>query len=857
MRKKISHYKIQKSLGKGGMGEVFLAEDTRLKRPVALKLPPAGLTEDQQARQRFIQEARAASALEHPNICTIHEINQTQAGQLFIAMAYYDGETLKQKMVRGELAVDVALDIAIQITRGLAKAHEQGIIHRDIKPANIMITSEGIVKILDFGVAKLAGQTGVTKTGMVMGTVTYMSPEQARGAPLDHRSDIFSLGILLYEMLAGHPPFTGDNDQVILYSLLNETPPQISPLPKSVSGNMSKILNKCLNKDPDERYQNMAELQGDLKKIRQVPDTPENTHSSNRYLRRWITPLASIFILLLLVLLLPPVIRQVNQWRMGTNMPEEKHLAVLPFTSIGKDSLHHAFCDGLVETINSKITQIEQFQGKLWVVPATEIRNSGIRSVENARKTFGVNLVVTGSVQHSENEIRLAMNLVDTKKLRQVNSVVVDFPLANLSTLQDKVVRQLAEMLEIELQPPEMNRLTRGSTSQSEAYILYLQGRGYLHRFEKTSNIDFAIDLFHKAIQQDSSYALAYAALGEAYWRKYETTRETKWTGFARSYSQQALQIDPDLGPAHTTLGIVKLGTGQYDTAIREFRAALERSPSNEAALRGLAQAYEAKGDFESAESTYRQAAKLKPDYWAGYNYLGVFYYRQGRYEEAVSQFRKVVQLTPDNIRGYNNLGGIYLYLERWSEAEEIFNQALRIRPDYVTYVNLGNLYFLHKQQYGNAAKMFEKALKLNSSDYRIWASLASAYWSVQNTKKANWVYERAIRKAEADRKINPQNATVLSHLASFYAMTEQREKAEQLVNLSLKYAPEAVEVLARAAETYEKLGQRKKALECVKKALEGGYPLEHVQNTPMLQQLRKDTRFIKIIDRFNRRIEK
>jgi serine/threonine protein kinase len=265
--KTISHYKILEKLGEGGMGVVYKAEDLKLKRTVALKFLPPELTSDPEAKERFIQEAQAASALDHPNICTIYEIDETEDGQMFICMAYYEGETLKKKVASGHLSVDSVIDIAIQISQGLGKAHEHGIIHRDIKPGNIMITRDGMVKILDFGLAKLAGQVGLTKTGTTVGTIAYMSPEQSRGEEVDHRTDIWSFGVVLYEMITGQLPFKGEYEQAVIYSILNESPKPVTELLKDIPPGIEQILDKCLSKKLDQRYETVTELSNDFRLI--------------------------------------------------------------------------------------------------------------------------------------------------------------------------------------------------------------------------------------------------------------------------------------------------------------------------------------------------------------------------------------------------------------------------------------------------------------------------------------------------------------------------------------------------------------------------------------------------------------
>ena len=853
----ISHYRILEELGSGGMGVVYKAEDTRLKRVVALKFLPPDMTRDERAKRRFVREAQTASALDHANICSIHEIDETPDGQLFICMACYDGETLNKRVERGPLPVDEAMRIVGKVAEGLAKAHSSGIVHRDIKPGNIMLTRDGEVKIMDFGLAKLRGTTKITRTGMTMGTFVYMSPEQAKGIDVDGRSDIFSLGVVLYELLTGRIPFEAEQEVAAIYQILHTDPRPVTNFRRDIPPRLPEVIDKALQKDVSTRYQTASELRDDLVSVAEgaKPIWAKRPHP---YLA-----LAAAFAVCVgaaALFALSPASRQAVK-RIFQKDSGEIHLAVLPFENVGDDPVNEAFCEGLMETLTNQLSQLEQFHGSLWVVPASEVRKRRIESPSEARKALGVNLVVTGAVQRFADRFRVTLNLIDPTEgetPRQLAATMIDDSMAKLSVLQDDTVIRLAGMLNVKLLPQAEVLVTAGGTAVSTAYEFYLQGLGYIRRYEKKENIDRAIASFEKAIGQDSLYALAYAGLGEAYWRKYKDSMDLQWIHPALANCQRAVELNNLLAPAHVTLGMVRAGTGEAANAIPEFERALALEPTSAEAYRGLAYAYAEMGQPAEAESTYRRAIKMKPDYWGGYNDFGVFYFRRGIYKEAVPQFRKVIELTPDNIFGYNNLGACYFNLGQTEvgqteEARKLFERSIAIEPNYRAFSNLSTIYYA-QGRYAEAAATCEKALKLNDTSYLTWATLANAYfWTPGQRDSSLQCYRRAAEMAEEQRKLTPREPLLLTSLAGYYAVLGKNDRASSLVEQALEIAPDISRVTYFAGHTYEQVGERDKALEWIGKALETGYPKSDVERDPWLGELRKDERFQELMNREHR----
>ena len=454
--KTISHYQILEKLGGGGMGVVYKARDLKLDRLVALKFLSPHFNMDEEGKQRFIQEAKAASALDHPNICNIHEINETDDGQLFIAMAYYEGETLKDKIkdyheVAAMRKIKETVNIAIQIAQGLSIAHQKGIVHRDIKPANIMISDDGMVKILDFGIAKLAGTTRVTMEGTTKGTVSYMSPEQLRGKEVDQRADIWSLGVLMYEMLSGEQPFKGDIDQAVIFSILNEEPESISKLQAGISSELELIIEKTLSKNPAARYQKIEEVQYDLKELIEgykVSGSRLIPRILVRLWRRHALLLTTIFLLLILIVIasfLIPLSRQPKDM--------SKSIAVLPFKNLDPDPANEYFCDGITEDIITLLANIKNLKvtSHTSVIP---YKNTAM-NLKHIAEQLNVETILEGSVRRAGEQIRVVAQLVDASKDEHIWAETYNRELKDVFEIQSEVAEKIARALQVKISAEE------------------------------------------------------------------------------------------------------------------------------------------------------------------------------------------------------------------------------------------------------------------------------------------------------------------------------------------------------------------------------------------------------------------
>ncbi|REL38765.1 tetratricopeptide repeat protein [Rhodohalobacter sp. SW132] len=875
----ISHYTITGKIGAGGMGVVYKARDTKLNRDVALKFLPDTSTVDAESQKRFLQEAQSIAQINHPNICQIYGIEEDDHGGRFIVMEYVDGVNLDEAFIsssglqtrqpkggsentgtqkKPETRSELILDFAIQIARGLDAAHQKGVIHRDIKPANIMITDTGQVKILDFGLAKPSGVDDITRVGATLGTISYMSPEQIKGTGVDKQSDVWSFGVVLYQMVTGRLPFGGDYEHSIMYSVMNTDPPPIPNSDHQLSEQFIKLIERCLSKDVEGRYPSATELLEELLEIAgystvnvKLSSNEPKKPSSGKPALRTRKVLFGSGVLAILFLTVFMLFNRSDLLQSGSGTPgtELIHVAVLPFSNIGADPGRQVFADGLVETITSQLSRLEQFQTDLWVVPPGELRSHNITSAGEANRMFGVNYAIAGSLQPISDRLRLTITLIDSKNLRQINSAVVDVDASEVLELHNKSVENLLTMLNLELNQETIGVINEGKTTVPAAFELYVQGLGYLQKYEqKSENIDNAINAFNEAVAIDNDFALAHAGLGQAYWSKYENTRERTWINRAVEVSKIAYDLNNKLLQVNITRGMISSGTGNYEEAIQYFNDALSTDPTSADALLGLAEAYEYTGNYEQAESTYKRAIRLKPDYWAGYNYLGAFYYRNSNYDKAKEQFRRVIEVTPDNYRGYMNLGSMHYFTEQLEEARAMYEKSLDLEKTYSAASNLGTLYFI-EGKYPESADMYTTAIEINDGNYVLWGNLASAYyWSPGKRNQSFSVYERALELAKEQNEINPNNPDIIINMAGYEARLGNKKQAITHVQQALEYAPESATIMYLAGSVYEQLGVRSKALTWIKSAMDAGYSRSDIVNQPELQELIRDPRFQEIL---------
>jgi len=861
----VGHYRITEKLGGGGMGVVYKAEDTRLHRSVALKFLPEGAAKDPQALERFRREARAASALNHPNICTIYDIDEAD-GAHFISMEYVRGKTVHQLIQARDLPLRQAVEYAIQIADALSKAHAAGIVHRDLKPSNVMITEEGLVKVLDFGLAKLtrraAAASGsgeedkgssleqVTGEGVVLGTLSYMSPEQARGEEIDYRSDIFSIGIVLYQMITGELPFQGPHAASVLEKLLNHPTPSLKRVNPYIPDVLDRTIARATAKNPEDRFQSMRELAASLQSLNGTKDLNATTASfiaprvkkAVHAGRRWAILVFAVLTLVLLFAL--PYRELLRPILTRTVLPERIRLVVLPFMNVGNDSGSQPFCDGLMQLFTTKFNLVEQFQSTLSVVPASDVLARKVTSAEQARRAFGANLVFAGSVQKYGDGFRLTMNLVDAGSIRQIDSRIYTQSLEGMMAFEDEAFESAATMLELKLDSEARKALGAGKTAVAGAYNSYLEAIGYLGRYDVPENLEKSIQLFRMAIREDSRYALAHAGLGEAYWRKFKNTRERKWAEEALSSCERARQLENRLPRVHLTLGLVYTGIGQPGKGADELKRAIALEPRSADAHRELGRAYELMGRTDEAEANFLKAIRLEPDSWSCRHDLGSFYYHRARYDEAAAQFLEVIRLAPDHFSTYSSLGGIYLFQGKFDRAEEMFRKSLDIRPSMGAYSNLAASCILRGRA-AEAVPLLEKAIEVGNAGYEVWGNLGDAYSQTPGlSAKAPAAYRRAADLASEYLAVKPMDAAARAQLAFYLVQMGDRKRALQEIDKAGRMPVNDENVPFWAALVFEAAGDRERALQSLASAIDAGYSPALIRVVSDLRDLRKDPRY-------------
>ncbi|HJQ23373.1 MAG TPA: protein kinase [Blastocatellia bacterium] len=697
------NYRILSKLGEGGGGVVYLAEDTRLRRTVVLKFLPDELVQDDRARRRFLREARLASALDHPNICTIYEINEVD-GLHFIAMQYVEGKTLKQVIANRPLDIEAAVAIAFQIAEALAAAHEQHIVHRDIKPGNIIITNKGQVKILDFGLAKSLAHsapdesgdpTELTRQGAQLGTPAYMSPEQVRGEAVDHRSDIFSFGVILYEMVTGRSPFKGRNKTPVdvMHSVAHHTPQPAGKINAHVPEPLEAVIERAMQKAFAARYQSARELLDDLRKLKQDSQSGgaviRRAVSRRRIAPRW---LAYVGLALLALVIVGIGLRLV--FRPSASHKTIRSVVVLPFTNGSQDPNAEYLSDGVTESIINSLSQVSELKV---IARTTAFRYKG-RDVDpqSVGRELNVEGVLTGKVTGQGDALLVQTELVNAADGTELWGEKYSRKLSDILTVQEEIARHISERLRLKLNGEEEKRLTRSYTDDAEAYQLYLKGRYHWNK-RTDESYQKAIDYFRQAIAKDPNYALAYTGLADAYsfMSSQSISSPTEAMPLAKEAATHALALDDSLAEAHTSLAYILL---YYDW------------------------------NWAEAEEEYRRAIALNPSYATphhGYAYLLI---STGRPEEALAEISKAEELDPLSLLIHTDHGEFFYFLHQPAQAIAQLKKALDLDPAFVRAHFLLGRAEVQNGQCDEALAEFQKARRLAENSTEMLAALGQGY---------------------------------------------------------------------------------------------------------------------------------
>jgi serine/threonine protein kinase/tetratricopeptide (TPR) repeat protein len=640
--KTVSHYKILEKIGEGGMGVVYKAEDTKLKRTVALKFLPPDLMRDKEARERFIQEAQAAASLDHPNICMVHEIDEVK-GQTFISMSFIEGQSLKERIAAGPMRFEEAIDIGVQIADGLQEAHERGIVHRDIKPGNIMLTEKGQAKITDFGLAKLEWGADLTKTATIMGTVAYMSPEQIKGEKVDRRTDIWSLGCVLYEMLSGERLFRSEFDQAAIYGILRESPVDLSSLPRDIPAAVKDVLHKALQKDKGRRYQFMKDFKQDLNEIFSAPTTPSR---------------------------------------------REPSIVVLPFENISPDKDNEYFSNGLTDEIITDLSQIKALQ----VISRTSaMRLKGTnKDLRTIGRELNVQYVLEGSVRKQSNNLRISAQLIDAENDTHIWAEKYSGTMDDVFDIQEKVSRSIVDALKLNLSPEEHERIGERPIENVRAYECYLQARQEIWRFTE-EGLKRALQLINTGLKIVGDNPLLYAAMGTAYWLYVNAgiRPDELYIRKAEECAQKIFELDPESPHRYFLLGAVQVHGAKMQEAVKNLKRALSIDPSNADTMLQLSRVYLSCGKTSEAASLIEKLMEIDPLNTITYSLPGYLDVLEGRFEEAPKSYMKMVQMDPLNPVSLWFYSWSLIFAQRNKEAFQFIDRLATEAPGSV-YASLG-----------------------------------------------------------------------------------------------------------------------------------------------------------------------
>ncbi|MBV9211617.1 MAG: tetratricopeptide repeat protein [Acidobacteria bacterium] len=831
-----SHYEIRSQLGAGGMGEVYLAQDLKLRRPVAIKFIARHKEISPAAEKRFLREARAASQLNHPNIITIYEAGETE-NHAYIVMEYVEGQSLRELILACDLSPQKTLDIALQISDALAEAHEHNVIHRDIKPENILITERGRVKVLDFGLARNFGafastQDGptivdsLTDSGAIVGTLPYMSPEQLKREPLDRRSDIFSFGIVLFEMMTGRHPFQGLNAFEIASLILKNEEVDTSCFSPALPQSLTAFIKRVLEKDRSRRFDSFTEVKrgleavkGELSRLDAAPEsfTPlQKTRalSGVNFRNSQFSTIAT------------PAI-----------MPSAPTVLVLPLEAVGSADETSFIGIGLAYSITTGLAKIRD----LSVLSKAASAGRGTTGEQDTRayaRALGATILLEGEVMRSGQTLRIMVRLSDVATGRVIWGDQYSGVESDLFKVQDTVCESVAAALRVRVSTDIHHHFAEPPAANLDAFERYSKGRAFLERHEITRNIDYAIQMFEEALKLDPAFALAQAGLGEAYWMKYEASHEEVWVERAIAASDRALILDPHHAQVHLSLGIVYHGTGKLDRAIEEFKNVLARQPLSDDAHRWLGRCYMARDEVELAMQHFQRAISIRSGYWENYNFLGFCYYTLGRYMEAAEQFRRVISIQPDNYHGYNNLGAMYYLLGRYEDAAAMHRRAIEIHPAAKAYSNLGSNYF-YLGRYEEAIEAYHNAIELDPADDILYRNLGDALLSSGQAAEAAAQFEKAIELLQDALRTNPASAQLLGRLAVSQAKVGREDEALQSIERAVQLEPHNTMLMYQRAVVLSLVGHTEQSAEYLRDALQHGYSRSEAERDPDLEPLR------------------
>jgi eukaryotic-like serine/threonine-protein kinase len=831
----IGPYRVLGPLGRGGMGTVWLAEDPRLARRVAIKLFAGPEARSEYARDQLLREARAAAALSHANIAAVHDVVDID-GQVAVVFEYVEGETLAGQIGRGPLSVSAVFDLARQLADALWAAHERGIVHRDLKPANIVMTRDGGLKVLDFGVARVlpagSGASGIeTTAGGFVGTIGYAAPEQCLGQPGDSRADIFSLGVVLYEALTGQRPFRGADATTVMRAILQDAPPHVAARVDHVPAPLDALIARMLSAEPAQRPQTGHDVRVALQAI--APAAGTLAPATGR--RAWATAA-----LVSVALLTGALVSSLASNRPVSDAAKPPVVAVMPLTNASGDSGKDHLALGVADSLITRLAGLPS----VTVLSRAAVAEARVRAKEipAIAKELDATYLVDGSIQHVGDQLNITLSLV-----RPDGAVVwadtVRGPFESIFELQTRLASALGHALSVQLSAADRASLAKQPTMNADALSAYWRGRALLERRDIAGNIDAAIAAFDEAIRIDARYSDAHAARGEALWARYVDTKDRQTAEDAIEAGTNALRFDPTRPSVRYSLALSLAGSGRLDEAIEELQHALALQPNYDDARRELGNVLARQGKLDEAVTELRKAIALRPQFWGHHSALGLRLYQAGRFEDAAEAFKRVIELQPDNFIGHQQLGTAYQALNRDVEALASYERSTSIRPSAGAFSNIGALHH-RRGEFARAVDAYRKSVTLRPNSAATHRNLGDALRRMGRNSDAMVAYRDAIRLSDVDLSVNPRDPQLLAASAVYAAKASEWSKARERLEQARTLAPNDGQVWFRAA-IVEALSRRTEAaLDAIERAVRAGYSRAQIAEEEDFAALRNTARF-------------
>ncbi len=819
------------------MGDVYLAEDPRLQRKVALKRPSDEWVTRPEARARLRREAQAVARLHHPNIAAIFDVLDAD-GHPYIVMEYVDGESLAACLRHGRLPVGRAVEIGIGVAEAVAEAHAHGVLHRDLKPANVCLTRDGRVKVLDFGLARVRAtpahpavsslEQSLEEADRFVGTPGYAAPEQLTGGTTDQRSDIYAIGVLLFEMATGRLPFSGRDPLALALQTLTEPAPDAHAVDARVPPELSSVIARALEKNPDARHLSAAHLLAELRRIRSRlaeqptaaasavwgaanPPAPRPARGASRVAVAWgaatVLTIAAAFV--------------GSSWmarRPGPRL-ETPVVAVLPFSTLGEATGSSFFGPGFADVVRTSLAAVPHMA----IVSGSDIAEARQRHRDPNRlaRALGATWLVSGTVQQVADRLQVSVEL-ESPDGRIRWGRVFGGARGDVLALQLQVAEALADHLRGSLTAPDRQRLADAQTSNASALVAYYRGREHLDRLGAEA-AGGAVAAFEEATRLDPAFALAYAGLGEAYWRQYQVTREPTLPARALEAAERGRRLAPDHPAIRYTLAVIYDGSGRRGDAIAELRGLLAINPDDEAARRLLGDVYLATGEVEQGLAEYRRALDIRPNFARAYRSLGLAYLDLGRHDEAIAAFSRIIELGPDEPSGYQLRGTAYHYRLDLARAAADYEAALARGKSAAAYSNLGTVYY-QLGRYEAARRAYAEAIALRPNSATTHRNLGDAYRRLGRMNEARLAYEQAIDLARRDLQVNPADARTLALAAICKARLGRRDDSRRDAEAAVALAPDDAWVVYKSGAALAIAGRHDQALVLLGRALGLGY---------------------------------